>query len=219
MREFTILLGGQSPEWRESLVAAFAANGSFEVIGHVANADLLPAAGRLHPDIVLWNVAGEDPVTTVGELKRRCPFVFPVVLVDNPQKLDLLALLRAGTWGCLPLRLLPRQIVHAVELIVKAGMLCLPRLGPEFFSLAERGRSPVDADLLTGREREVLSLLGQNLSNQEIGRRLFMSESTVKTHLRSIFRKLGARNRTEAVVAALRVGLLQEAALNDQPRR
>ncbi|MGQ9511719.1 helix-turn-helix domain-containing protein [Thermodesulfitimonas sp.] len=189
------------------------------MVGHVACAELLPAAGRLHPDIVLWHAEGDDVAATVTELKRRCPFTLPVVLVNNAERLDLLSLLQAGVRGCLPLWLLPRQIVQAVELIVKAGMLCLPRLGPEFFELAAKEREPGGAALLTAREREVLLLLGQNLSNQEIGRSLFLSESTAKTHLRSIFRKLGVRNRTEALVAALRLGLLKEAALNDQAHR
>jgi DNA-binding NarL/FixJ family response regulator len=209
MGEFRLLIGSQSPQWGESLAAVFAENLLFEVAGSVTSAELVEAAARLHPDIVLWKIEGEDPVPLVTELRTRCPFVLPVVLVDNPQKLDLLVLLRAGVRGCLPLRLLPRQIVHAVELIAKAGLVCLPRLSAGFVSRAALQTESPGSGSLTGREREVLSLLGQNLSNQEIGRALFLSESTVKTHLRSIFRKLGVRNRTEALVAALRLGVLE----------
>ncbi|MEW6769860.1 MAG: response regulator transcription factor [Bacillota bacterium] len=210
MGEFRLLIGSQSYEWRESLAAAFAESPLFEVGDTVTSAELIETARRLHPDIVLWKIEDEDPVPLITELQLKYPFTLPVVLVDNPQKLDLIALLQAGVRGCLPLRLLPRQIVHAVELIGKAGMLCLPRLGPEFFSHSRKKSEPTDVHSLTKRELEILSLLGENLSNQEIGRELFLSESTVKTHLRSVFRKLGVRNRTEALVAAARAGLLKQ---------
>ena len=209
MSEFRLLIGSQPPQWGESLAAAFAENILFEVAGSVTLPELIEAAVRFHPDVVLWKMEDEDPVPLATELQRKCPVGLPVVLVDNPQKLDLAVLLRAGVRGCLPIRLLPRQIVHAVELIAKAGMLCLPRLGQGFAISPEPQSSTPGSGNPTGREREVLSLLGQNLSNQEIGRALFLSESTVKTHLRSIFRKLGARNRTEVLIAALRLGVLE----------
>ncbi|MEW6572122.1 MAG: response regulator transcription factor [Bacillota bacterium] len=210
MGEFRVLLGGKSPQWSDSLAAAFSESAVFEVAGTVLSSDLVDTAGYLHPDIVLWKIEDEDPVPVLNELQLKCPFILPVILVDDPNKFELLELLRAGVRGCLPLRLLPRQIVQAVELIVKAGMICLPRLGAEFFSRNRKGDpETVILDSLTGREREVLLLLGKNLSNQEIGNALYLSESTVKTHLRSIFRKLGVRNRVEALVVAHRLGILK----------
>ncbi|MEW6447754.1 MAG: response regulator transcription factor [Bacillota bacterium] len=210
MGEFRVLLSSRSPQWSNSLAAAFLENSVFDVVGTVLSPELTEKAGELHPDIVLWKIEDEDPVPVLNELRLKCPFILPVILVDDPKRLELIELLRAGVRGCLPLRLLPRQIVQAVELIVKAGMLCLPRLGAEFFYQGRKENERVILDSLTGREREVLFLLGKNLSNQEIGRTLYLSESTVKTHLRSIFRKLGVRNRAEALVAALRLGVLEQ---------
>lgn len=210
MGEFRVLVYSRSPQWAESLAAAFSENAVFEVAGSVVSSDLVEKAWRLHPDIVLWKIEDEDPIPVLNDLQLKCPFILPVILVDDPKKLELLELIRVGVRGCLPLRLLPRQIVQAVELIVKAGMLCLPRLGAEFFCQGGKENEPVVLDSsLTGREREVLLLLGKNLSNQEIGRTLYLSESTVKTHLRSIFRKLGVRNRAEALASALRSGVLE----------
>jgi DNA-binding NarL/FixJ family response regulator len=210
MGEFRVLVGGQSPQWRESLAAAFSENSVFEVVGSAATMELIDTAVRFRPDVVLWKLDDEDPVPVAAELKQRCPFTLAVVMVEDPNNYNLVELVRAGIRGCLPLRLMPRQIVQAVELIAKAGMLCLPRLGADFLNNNHRKGAPIVPSLLTGREREILALLGKNLSNQEIGQALYLSESTVKTHLRSIFRKLEVRNRAEAVVTALRLGLVEQ---------
>lgn len=175
----------------------------FEVVGSVDSSELLEAAARVYPEVVLWKLNNEGPVPVIRELILKCPFTLPVLLVHDPKQFDLLELLRVGVRGCMPLRLLPRQIIHSLELIVTTGMVCLPRLGPEFFRKPKNGDETTVLDCLTRREREVLSLLGKNLSNQEIAQNLFLSESTVKTHLRSIFRKLGVRNRTEALTLTL----------------
>ena len=202
MGEYRVLIGGGSPQWRAGLGAAFTGNVAFEVAGSVDSSELLEAAARVYPEVVLWKPEDEDPVPVIRELKLKCPFTLPVLMVHDPQKVDLMELLRAGVRGCIPLRLLPRQIVHSLELIVTAGLVCLPRLGPEFFGSPNNGTGTA-LDGLTRREREVLSLLGKNLSNQEIAQALFLSVSTVKTHLRSIFRKLGVKNRAEALTLTL----------------
>lgn len=95
------------------------------------------------------------------------------------------------------------QIVDAVELIVAAGMLCLPRFGPEFFKNCNNSNHGCSLlDTLTEREREVLKFLDKDLSNKDIAAAMYLSESTVKSHLRSIFRKLGVRKRREALKIA-----------------
>lgn len=209
MGEFRVLICGNNPGWCKSLAAAFAENIAFDVGGSVKSEDMIATSARIYPDVVLWKLEYDDAVPVLKELRLKCPLVVPVVLVKDLKKVNPLALIRAGACGCLPIRLLPRQVVQAVEFIVKTGILCLPRPGPDFFEHQQNGKRPAALDSLTGREQEVLSLLGKNFSNQEIARALFISESTVKTHLRSIFRKLGVRNRSEASVQAFRLGTNQ----------
>jgi len=209
MGEYKVLIGSRSPELFKRLAAAFAENPLFDVGVYVPPAEVIDYAVRFHPDVVLWKVENEDPLGFLAELKRRCPLALPVFLVQNPQKLDLRSLVDAGLRGCLPLRLPPRQLVQAVELIVKSGILCLPRPDPEKPHDPGGGSEPALPYSLTEREIEILALIRQKCPNQEIGRRLFMSESTVKTHLRTIFRKLGVRNRTQAVITAIRRNLLR----------
>ncbi|MEW6183459.1 MAG: response regulator transcription factor [Bacillota bacterium] len=209
MSEFRVLLSGRSPHWRESLAAALKNNGFFEVIRAVSVTELVETASLLYPDVVVWKLEDENPFSIISELHVKCPFTLPVLLVEDPKDYDLFSLLRVGVRGCLPVRLLPRQLILALELIVKAGVLCIPRLWPDFFVNREE-RFTADFSPLTGREREVLSLLKNNLSNQEIARKLVLSESTVKTHIKNVFQKLGVKNRSEARALAFSLRLADE---------
>lgn len=208
MVRYKVLICTRSPELIEELRAAFAESPLFEVRECVHPGDLVESAVRLRPDVVLWKMEDEDTLHLLTELEQRCPLVLPVLLVNNPQNLDLCRLVETGLRGCLPLRLPPRRLVQAVELIAEAGMLCLLRPGAGLLCPSRWKAAPATSSPLTERELELVTLVAKDCSSQEIGRRLFMSESTVKTHLRSIFRKLGVRNRTEAVTAAVQRQLL-----------
>ncbi|MDN5366381.1 MAG: two-component system, NarL family, nitrate/nitrite response regulator NarL [Thermacetogenium sp.] len=212
MGDYRILISGDPPEWCDCLTAAFKQNIHFDVLGCVPSTELVGTAGRLYPDVVLWKVNGGNPVQGLTRLREKAPFSLTVMMVRDPGEYDLMELLRKGVRGCLPLRLLPAQIVNAVELIVVAGVLCLPRFGPEFFhSTAGNNRPSSALDKLTVREREVLALLIRDFPNKAIASTLYLSESTVKSHLRSIFRKLGVRKRHEAQAVAIQNGLIDSA--------
>jgi len=208
MGAFRILLSSNSSQWRDGLAAAFAASGRFEVAGSVDLDQMIQTAEQLQPEVVLWELK-EDLLYMLTELKACCPFTVTVVMVGNPNRFNLLELVRTGVMGCLPLRLLPQQIVSAVELVVGAGLLCLPRPDLKTSLGSDTGESKGTVSILSRREEEVLAMLANKLSTQEIAASLYLSESTVKTHLRNIFRKLGVRNRTEAVAAAYQLGLVK----------
>lgn len=208
MGEFRVMISTPSAELGESLALAFTLNELFEVMPFVPSSEMLNAVIRYRPDALLFMIDNEDPTAIVGELQAKSPFTLPILLLDDPRKIDLFKLLRLGLRGCLPIRLLPRQIVMAVELVIKSGILCIPRLTPESFESNTQSKELVSSPL-TGQELKVLSLLCQNLSNHEISSALNLSESTIKTHLRSIFRKLNVRNRAEALMTAFAMGLIE----------
>ncbi len=217
MSEFRIMISSPSPQWGESLALAFAINDLFEVIPFVTTEDMLDAVIRYRPDVLLFKVEDEDPKAIVAELQEKSPFTLPIILLDDPRKVDLFELLRMGLRGCLPIRLLPRQIVMAVEVIMKSGVLCIPRMTPDFFESPVPCKENMVANPLTGQELKVLALLGNNLSNHEISEALSLSESTIKTHLRSIFRKLNVRNRAEALMAGFGLGLIESKKFGQEP--
>lgn len=199
LTNYKILICGESIQWRENLIMAFKGRGYGEVIGDEDSIRLITAAGLLYPDVTLWKPDGEILYDTLCELTERCPLTLPIVIVDNPNQYDLFELLRIGVRGCLPARLLPAQIASAVDLIVMGGLICLPRMqgGLGYTKIPVFNRELYNH--LTLREIQVLSLVSKQASNQDIADELFLSISTVKTHLRNIFRKLEVRNRSEAV--------------------
>ena len=196
--EYRLIIGSNSVEWRECLAVAFRSNGIFHVLGTFSTSEIIETASDHYPDVVIWEVNAADPLPVITKISVNSPFSLIVIILRNPIEYDMSELVRSGIKGCLPVRLLPKQIVHAVELIVDAGVLCLPRFGPEYNG--KSGSSDIQNYLksLTKREQDVLALLNKGHSNQEIASALFISTSTVKSHMRSIFRKLEVRNRNEA---------------------
>ncbi len=196
--KYRILVCGESLHWRENLIVAFKNFDYGEVIGDEDSARLITAAGLFYPDVVLWKPKQLRIHEIISELLDRCPLTLPIIILDNPNEYDILDLLRIGVRGCLPARLFPGQIANAVNLIVTGGLTCLPRFSWEMLHEVPSINQEIYRQL-TLREVEILSLVGKQASNQEIADELFLSLSTVKTHLRNIFRKLEVKNRSEAV--------------------
>jgi RNA polymerase sigma factor (sigma-70 family) len=122
--------------------------------------------------------------------------------------------LRAGASGFLLKRTPATELVNAIRVVAEGEALLAPsvtrRLIDEFARRPRDDRpSPEALDDLTAREREVLQLVAQGMSNREIAAQLFVSEGTVKTHIKRIFYKLGLRDRTQAVILAYDVGLVE----------
>ena len=198
MGKIKVLLCGDFSSYSQSLADAFENESAyFEVVGIVVLQKLEEAALRSRADILLIKLDEVNYLPIILNLKKKCPFLLPVLIV-NEYVGDTFELMKMGIFGCLPLRLFPRQIVNAVELIATAGVACLPRLESNIIVKGNRELDQAIFKTLTNREREVLNFLGRNYSNKEIADYLCLSESTIKTHLGNIFRKLDVSNRTEA---------------------
>lgn len=200
MTKYRILLGGESP-WCHSLAQLFFQESDFDVVGQV-HLDQLPGNARMiQPDLLLLQLSGAN-LDFLEEVRVQCPFTISILVVDNPNRYNMMELLQNGVRGLLPARLFPMQIIRSVELMAEGGIVCMPCLEPNAFAQDSGHRCDSKMNALTGREKEVLNLLEKSYSNQEIAESLCISESTVKTHLRNIFRKLDVRNRTQATVTA-----------------
>ncbi|CEO88296.1 response regulator transcription factor [Syntrophaceticus schinkii] len=201
------MISSNSVEWRESLAAAFKKSSIFRVLGTFPTTDIIEIASNNYPDVIILEVNTDDPLPVISGINVKSPFSQLVIILHDPSNYDMFELVRSGIKGCLPVRLLPKQIVYAVELIVDAGVLCIPRFGQEYNGKRGTTETSLLLSSLTRRELDVLSLLGRGHTNQEIASDLYISESTVKSHLRSIFRKLGVKKRHEAQAIALQEGL------------
>ncbi|WP_245860822.1 helix-turn-helix transcriptional regulator [Candidatus Chloroploca asiatica] len=177
---------------------AMAASDTIEIIGEAAGAVLAPAA-----DVIL--VAG-DNVAAIGRALAGDEGVALVALSDDQRLPGLLRSLALSGWAVA----LPEAGAEEVQAAIYAaahGYVALPQR----FAEQLPGTRLIDeppAEPLTPRETEVLSLLSQGLPNKQIALRLQISEHTVKFHIGSIFTKLGATSRTEAVSIGARQGLL-----------
>lgn len=163
-------------------------------------------------DLVLLdiNMPGMNRVAGVEAMRRALPQV-PIVVVSGQITPDtVMDALKAGAAGFIPKTMAGKAMLNAIRLVL-SGERYIPRLVLEGAAApAEGSAHPVGEGgtaALSRREREVLALLASGLSNKEIARRLQVETVTVAVHLSSVYRKLGAANRTQAVRIALEQGL------------
>jgi DNA-binding NarL/FixJ family response regulator len=201
---------------RAAFGALLATQADFEVVGAAADgAQAVRLCAEAHPDVVLMDV--RMPVMDGIEATRRIVAAEPrpSVLVLTTFDLDehVYDALEAGASGFLLKDVTAERLFDAVRVVAAGDALLAPgvtrRLVAEFARLRTRPAAPsTTLEALTRREREVLLLLADGLSNTEIAARLVVGEETVKTHVSRILTKLGLRDRTQAVVFAYESGLV-----------
>jgi DNA-binding NarL/FixJ family response regulator len=191
-----------------------------EVVGDAADGDeAVTAARRLRPDVILMDIrmSGRDGLAATRQILADHPTTEagdPIrVIVLTTFDLDryVYAALAAGASGFLLKDVTPDHLVASVRLVRTGDALLAPSITRR---LVERYAAPPDPgrhemDLLTNREREVLTLLARGRSNLELAADLRLSEATVKTHVTRILTKLGLRDRVQAVVLAYETGLVR----------
>ncbi|MGW7259364.1 response regulator [Streptomyces sp. NPDC054834] len=172
--------------------------------------------GRTRPDVVLMDVRmpGMDGIEATRQIVASGSAARVLVLTTFDEDEHVLAALRAGASGFLLKEMESAELVAAIRAAVRGDTLLAPsltrRLLERFLRTAPDGRTtPPALTSLSAREIEVLTLIGQALSNAEIARRLSLSEATVKRHVAAVLRKLGLRDRVQAVVAAYDHGLVR----------
>jgi len=178
------------------------------------------------PDVILMDIRmpGADGITATERILADAPDPKPRVIVLTTFDLDeyVYAALRAGASGFLLKDTLAPDLLSAIRVVARGEAVVAPsvtrRLLDRYVTREAEPTLPGAAlDALTGREREVLSLIARGLSNSEIAARLHLSEGTVKTHVSRVLTKLGLRDRVQAVVHAYECGLVRagDGAVND----
>ena len=202
-----ILLVDDHPLTREALASLLAQHG-FDVVGEAADgAEAIELAGRLHPDLVLLDLTmpDMDGLEALPGLRAAAPNCEVVVLTASGTEENLLAAIRGGAAGYLLKSEPPGRIVEFLRGAAN-GEAALSgsvarRLLEQVRAGNPRGGGVPDhvARRLSAREVEVLLLLDEHLSTDAIARRLFISEHTVRSHVKSLLRKLGVSSRREAL--------------------
>jgi DNA-binding NarL/FixJ family response regulator len=200
-----VLLVDDHPVVREGLRGIVGTEDGIDVVGEAGSAaDAVAAARAYEPDVVLMDLRmpDGDGVQATRDLLARDPGCRVVVLTTYENDADILRAVEAGATGYLLKDAGRSELVGAIRAAARGETVLAPAVAAR---LVSRMRSPVD---LTPREIEVLRLVGEGRTNAEIGRELFISEATVKTHLLRTYGKLGVSDRTAAVTAALQRGIL-----------
>jgi len=207
-----VLIADDHPLFRDGLRSLLEARG-IDVIGEAANGrEAVELARQLKPDIVLMDLTMPevDGLTATRILATELPEVKVVVLTASDDEADLFEAIKSGAYGYLLKNLETDEFFRALEAVQVGVPVFTPRLARHV--LKEFGQGEVrrtEETTLTERERELLELLVQGVtSNRELAQRLFISENTVKYHLRNIMSKLHLENRAQVIAYALRTGLV-----------
>ncbi|MFD5010423.1 response regulator transcription factor [Streptomyces chartreusis] len=214
----TVLLVDDEPLVRAGLRAVLEAQPDIEVVGEAADgAAVIPLVRQLRPDVVAMDVRmplldGIEATRAVLRTVDEPPKILVVTTFENDEY--VYEALRAGADGFLLKRARPAEIVHAVRLVAEGESLLFPasvrQLAAQYGDDGgnRAARAQLERARLTEREAEVLRLMARGLSNAEIAARLVVGTETVKSHVSAVLAKLGARDRTQAVIMAYESGFV-----------
>ena len=217
MRPVRVLLVDDDDLMRAGLTAVLSSDETIDVVGEAPDGrTAVDRAIELRPDVVLMDVRmpGLDGIAATRELLAVSPDVRVVVLTTFEQDDYIFGALSAGASGFLLKRTRPEELIAAIHTVAAGDSLLSPSVTRTVIQRVAGQPAPVAAeearlDELTARERDVLELIARGLSNGEIAATLVIEESTVKTHVRHILRKLRLRDRVQAVIFCYESGLIR----------
>ena len=188
-----------------------------DVVGEAADGgEAVDLVERLAPDVVLMDVRMPevDGIEAAKRIVESGSSARIIILTTHDLDEYVFAALRAGASGFLLKDVRPAELVEGIRVIARGDALLAASVTRRLLdrvahTLPDRSATVADLDELTDREAEVLRLVALALSNAEIAKRLVLSEATVKTHVSSVLRKLGLRDRIQAVVFAYDIGLVR----------
>lgn len=219
MDSIKVLLVDDHPLFRRGLAAVLANQQDLLVVGEAADGlEAIQKAKEIAPDVILMdlNMPRCSGLEATQALQAEMPQVNILVLTVSELEADLFAAMRFGARGYLLKKAEPEELIQAIFHIARGGVIVSPlmatKLLTEFKSLvagAEKEPAEKPNAELSPREAEVLQLVAQGATNKQIADALFISENTVKTHLKSIMETLHLANRSQAAAYAIQKGLVQ----------
>lgn len=214
----TVVLADDQALVRAGFRALLNAQEDVTVVGEAADGDEAVRAAREHkPHVILMDIRmpGTDGLEATRRISADAALADVHILILTTFEEDeyVFEAIRVGASGFLVKDTEPAELLHAVRVVAAGDALLSPsvtrRLIAEFASKAKKVQSPAKLDVLTEREREVVALVGEGLTNDEIAARLVVSPATAKTHVSRAMIKLAARDRAQLVVLAYESGLVR----------
>jgi DNA-binding NarL/FixJ family response regulator len=203
--EITVLIVDDHEVVREGLRLSLSRTPHIRVVGEAGDGNAaIDMAERRKPNVVIMDVRmpGLDGLDATKELTAREPNMAVLIFTAYSERSLLARGLESGAKGYILKEAPHDTLVRAIEKVAGGDSFIDPALMPAFLSGKDR------EDMLTAREREILKLLADGMSNADVAQRLFISQETVKSHVRHILAKLEADTRTHAVAIALRDAII-----------
>jgi len=216
MSPIRILLVDDHAVVRAGLRMLLGADPELQIVGEAENgAQALHLTDELAPDVVLMDISMPDMngIEATRKIKEQNPNVVVLALTMHEDDQYFFEMLAAGASGYVPKRAAPNDLLSAIHAVHNGGVFLFPSVArvlvQDYVQRAARaGAAGHSFDVLTEREREVLALIAQGLSNQEIADQLVISAKTVNRHRENIMAKLNLHSRVELVRYAIEKGLI-----------
>lgn len=213
MRKIRLVVVDDHSLFRRGLVGLLQEMNAFEVVGQASDGDqALRVIEQCRPDVVLLdlNMPHMDGIETLREIRARKLPVKVLMLTISQNSDDLLEAIRAGSDGYLLKNTEPEDLRRSLIRVAEGQGVLSPEVTGQVMQALSRYTLDEQPPLLSDREMEVLQCLFDGQTTQQIAGILFISDNTVKTHIRHIFEKLGVSNRAEAVGKAMQMGLIKK---------
>lgn len=199
--------------FRRGLIGLLEEMPGFQVVGQAGDGQqAISIIEQMNPDVILLdlNMPNMDGIETMRVLKERKVNARVLMLTISQDDADLLDAIRAGADGYLLKNTEPEDLRRAILRVAEGQGALSPEVTAPVLRALSRFSTEDSAPLLSDRELEVLHCMVDGLTTQQIASRLFISDNTVKTHVRHIFEKLDVSNRAEAVGKAMQTGLIRK---------
>jgi DNA-binding NarL/FixJ family response regulator len=211
-----VLIADDTALFREGIKTLLGSNGNIVIVGEATSAfEAAQQTAAAAPDVVLLDhdIPGLDCFDAIRLIKEQRPAAEVIVLAEDGHQDRALRVVEAGASGYVLRDIDAESLARAIADVCNGCTLMHPRvarhMAEQFRKLTRQRAENNDMQLngLTGREMEILLELTKGATDREIAHRMYVTTTTVKSHVRSIFRKIGVRNRTEAAVHMLKSGL------------
>lgn len=180
-----------------------------EVVGKAySGQEAIEKAEQLNPDIILMDIRMPDldGISATKAIKAKNSSIQVIAISVYEDDNLIMEMFRAGAVGYILKDISLENLVNAIKNVYRGTTMINPRISRKLLNLLSQNQNL--GEVLTPRELEILREVAKGKSNKEIGETLYISESTVKTHISNIFQKLGIKNRSEAILYAIKKGIL-----------
>lgn len=197
------------PVMRQGLASVLGSGAGFQVLGEASSAqEALSQIDELKPDVVIMDVCSgnNDDFKDIEMIQEKCVKAKVLLLTDSTRENDFIKAIGTGVRGYLLKDSEVSQLVDAIRLVSADGAVVYSsKIARQFDSIPREASQP---NQLSQREIEIINLVARGHSNKDIANLCFVSDATVKAHIRRIMEKLDAKNRAEAVTVAIEKGLI-----------